>query len=94
MIPNYGKIWRAGFSISTAFVESTVNLFISKRFAKKQQMQWTEKGIHLLMQIRAKTFNDESIGNFKQWYPDFIAEETTIAIPKKSKKFRSKKTVE
>jgi hypothetical protein len=29
--------------ISSAFVEATVNLVVSKRFAKKQQMQWTRR---------------------------------------------------
>jgi hypothetical protein len=36
--------------ISTAFVESTVNRVVSKRFAKKQQMQWSKKGAHRLPQ--------------------------------------------
>ncbi|GLS37430.1 hypothetical protein GCM10010869_30230 [Mesorhizobium tianshanense] len=40
--------------VSTAFVESTVNKVIAKRFAKKQQMQWTPRGVHLLMQLRTR----------------------------------------
>jgi hypothetical protein len=31
-------------SISTAFVESTFNRVVSRRFAKKQQMQWSKVG--------------------------------------------------
>jgi hypothetical protein len=38
-IINYGERFRSGERISTAFVESTVNTVIGKRFAKKQQMQ-------------------------------------------------------
>jgi hypothetical protein len=38
-IINYGERFRAGERISTAFVESTVNTVIGKRFAKRQQMQ-------------------------------------------------------
>ena len=38
-IPNYGDRYRYGEVISTAFVESTVNRVISKRFVKKQQMR-------------------------------------------------------
>jgi len=34
-IPNYGERRRYGEPISTAFVESTVNVVVSKRFAKK-----------------------------------------------------------
>jgi hypothetical protein len=43
-IPNYGERYRAGECISTGFVESTVKQVISKRFCKKQQMQWTKRG--------------------------------------------------
>jgi len=34
----------AGERISSAFVEATVNAVISKRLAKKQQMQWSKSG--------------------------------------------------
>jgi hypothetical protein len=47
-IPNYGERYRYGERISTGFVESTVNQVISKRFCKRQQMQWTKRGAHLL----------------------------------------------
>jgi hypothetical protein len=40
-IPNYGERYRHDETISTAFVESTVNQVISKRFVKKQQIKWT-----------------------------------------------------
>ena len=30
--------------------ESTVNPVVSKRFAKHQQMQWSKRGAHLLLQ--------------------------------------------
>jgi hypothetical protein len=38
-IPNYGDRYRHDETISTAFVESTVNYVVSKRFVKK--MVWT-----------------------------------------------------
>jgi hypothetical protein len=47
-IPNDGERYRYGERISTGFVESTVNQVISKRFCKRQQMQWTRRGAHLL----------------------------------------------
>src|SRR5215831_16030936 len=40
-IPNFGERYRQGETISTAFVESTINQVVSRRFVKKQQMQWT-----------------------------------------------------
>jgi hypothetical protein len=36
---DYGERYRSGWRISSAFVEATVNAVVSKRFAKKQQMQ-------------------------------------------------------
>ena len=40
--------------ISTAFVESTINQVVSRRFVKKQQMQWTLRNAHLLLQTRTR----------------------------------------
>lgn len=68
-IPNYGERWHNGEAISTGFVESTVNQVISKRFVKKQQMRWTPKGAHLLLQVRALALNKELRSKFQQWYP-------------------------
>jgi hypothetical protein len=48
--------------ISTAFVESTVNQVISK-----QQMQWTPRGAHLLLQTRTKVLNNELEAVFRRW---------------------------
>ncbi len=69
-IPNYGERRRAGEAISTAFVESTVNNVISKRMVKKQQMRWTPRGAHLLVQIRTRVLNDQLAENFHRWYPN------------------------
>ena len=68
-IPNYGERYRAGEAISTSFVESTVNQVISKRMVKKQQMRWTPRGAHLLLQVRTRVLNDELAGDFHRWYP-------------------------
>jgi hypothetical protein len=70
-IPNFGERYRNGDSISTAFVESTVNQVISKRFVKKQSMQWTQRGAHLLLQTRTRVLNDDLEGTFRNWYPHF-----------------------
>jgi hypothetical protein len=32
---------------------------VSKRFCKKQQMQWSKSGAHLLLQTRVKTLDGE-----------------------------------
>jgi hypothetical protein len=78
-IPNYGERYRYGERISTGFVESTVNQVISRRFCKKQQMQWTKRGAHLLLQTRVKTLNQELGVVFQRWYPDLQLEEEPLA---------------
>src|ERR1700686_3229215 len=70
-IPNFGERYRQGETISTAFVESTINQVVSRRFVKKQQMQWTLRGAHLLLQTRTKVLNDELDDVFRRWYPRF-----------------------
>jgi hypothetical protein len=79
LIPNYGERYRHGEAIATGFVESTVNQVVSKRFCKKQQMQWSKRGAHLLLQTRVKILNRELGAVFKRWYPDMEVEELAEA---------------
>src|SRR5438445_6017015 len=58
-IPNYGERYRYGEAISNVFVESAVNQVASKRMVKKQQMRWSPRGAHLLLQIRTRVLNDD-----------------------------------
>jgi hypothetical protein len=71
-IPKYGERFRAGEPISSAFVESAVNQVVSKRMVKKQQMRWTPRGAHLLLQVRTRVLNDELGAVFQRWYPAFV----------------------
>src|SRR5205823_4959165 len=73
-IPNFGERYRQGETISTAFVESTINQVVSKRLVKKQQMQWTPRGAHLLLQTRTKVLNHDLEDVFRSWYPQFHAQ--------------------
>ncbi len=52
-------------------MESTINQVVSRRFVKKQQMSWTLKGAHLLLQTRTKVLNNELEDVFRRWYPRF-----------------------
>jgi hypothetical protein len=70
-IPNYGERWRNQGEIATGFVESAVNQIVSKRFAKRQQMQWTKKGAHLLLQTRTWVLDNRLERMFQKWYPGF-----------------------
>ena len=73
MISNYGQLWREGKVISTAFIESLVNSLLGKRFTKKQQMQWTHAGAHLLLQTQTRVINGEPPATFRKWYPTYAA---------------------
>ena len=73
LIPNYGEKWRYGETISTAFVESTVNEVVAKRMVKKQQMQWSHAGAHAVLQTRTAVLNEELRSHFEAWYPAMAA---------------------
>ena len=82
LIPNYGEKWRYGETISTSFVESTINEVVAKRMVKKQQMQWTHEGAHYLLQTRTAVLNDELHDHFERWYPG-------LKIEKKAERLES-----
>jgi hypothetical protein len=71
LIPNYGERYRNGERIASGFVESAVNQVVSKRMVKRQQMQWSQRGAHLLLQIRTRVLNEEWENTFRKWYPVF-----------------------
>jgi hypothetical protein len=68
-IANYGDRYRHGETISTGFVESAINQVVSKRMVKKQQMRWTDRGAHLLVQVRTRVLNEEWRSTLLPWYP-------------------------
>jgi len=73
-ITNYGERYNQGDRISSGFVESTVNYVVAKRFCKRQQMQWSPKDAHLLLQMRTRVLNGELEQTFQKWYPSFRVE--------------------
>ena len=77
---NYGERFRAGERISSCLAESTVNAVISKRFAKRQQMQWTKRGAHLLLQIRTRALDDTLRPLFERWYPGLANDNATSGV--------------
>jgi hypothetical protein len=66
---NYGERFRSGERISSAMAESTVNAVVSKRFAKRQQTQWTRRGAHLLLQTRTRALDGTLRLLFERWHP-------------------------
>ena len=49
-------------------MEATVDLVISWRFVREQQMQWSKKGAHLLLQTRTETLDGILRDLFTRWY--------------------------
>ncbi len=74
--PNYGDRYRNEEAISSAVAESAVNQMVSKRFVKKQQMRWTRRGAHLLLQIRTRVLDDTLPATFQRWYPGMETSES------------------
>ncbi|MGI9487168.1 MAG: ISKra4 family transposase, partial [Geminicoccaceae bacterium] len=74
-IPDYEERRRQGKQIATSFVESTVNTLVGKRFAKNQQMQWSKKGAHHMLQIRSRTLDGSLQTMFKNWFPGLVTNE-------------------
>ena len=50
---DYGERYRAGKPISTTRAESTVNQLVNARMNKRQQMRWSPRGTHRVLQVRA-----------------------------------------
>jgi hypothetical protein len=69
-IPNYADRHRHGEPIATGFAESAVNQVVSKRMVKKQQMRWSQRGAHTLLQVRARVLNRQLRGDFERWHPE------------------------
>jgi hypothetical protein len=58
-IVNYGKRYRAGLRVASTLAEGAVNSIVGKRMAKSQQMRWSVRGAHMLMQVRTADVNGE-----------------------------------
>ena len=50
---DYSQRYRAGKPISTSRAEGTVNQLVSARMNKRQQMRWSPRGAHRVLQVRA-----------------------------------------
>ena len=44
---------------------------------KKQQMRWSPRGAHLLLQIRTRVLNDTLAEDYRRWYPDLSTTPST-----------------
>ena len=80
-IPNYAERHRYGERVSTAFAESTVNAVVGKRFAKRQQMRWSKRGAHLMLQTRTRVLDDTLRAKFQRWCPGLFHVQTPRIAP-------------
>jgi hypothetical protein len=51
-----------------------MNAVISKRFAKRQQMQWTSRRAHLLLQTRTRALDGTLRPLIERWYPGLVGD--------------------
>jgi hypothetical protein len=58
-IVDYGARYRSGRRIASSLAESAVDTLVARRMVKKQQMQWSLKGAHRLLQVRASVLNGD-----------------------------------
>ena len=79
-LANYGRRYRSGQRISTAFIESAVNQLIDKRMSKSQQMRWSPMGAHALLQVRAELVDGRLGAAFSRWYPGFGGESQRFQV--------------
>ena len=50
---DYRQRYCAGKPISTSRAEGTINQLVSARMNKRQQMRWSTRGAHRVLQVRA-----------------------------------------
>ena len=41
-------------------------------------MRWTERGAHLLLQVRTRVLNEDLRGTFHRWYPGMKADPSQV----------------
>ncbi len=79
-LPDYGKRYRSGQRISSAFVESKVNQLIDKRMSKSQQMRWDPQSAHQLLQVRVRVVDGQLRDDFSNWYPGFPQNDSELRL--------------
>jgi hypothetical protein len=63
-------------------VTPAANQVMSKRIAKKQRMQWSQRGAHPSLQVRTRVLNGDWGEAFRTWYPGFRRQaQSAVASP-------------
>jgi hypothetical protein len=75
ILVDYVNARQQGRRISTAPAESVMNHVVNRRMSKRQQMRWSVKGAHLLLQTRVSLLDGCLLGHFKLHFPHFRSPE-------------------
>jgi len=75
-IVDYGARYRSGRRVATSLAEAAVNSLVAKRMVKNQQMRWSQRGAHLMLQVRAAMINGNLWQRFRE-QPDM----PTLPVP-------------
>ncbi|MFZ2155472.1 MAG: hypothetical protein WAV72_05045, partial [Bradyrhizobium sp.] len=67
-IVDYGARHRSGCRIASSLAESAVDALVARRMVKRQQMQWSLKGAHRMLQVRAAVLNGD-LSKRLAWQP-------------------------
>jgi len=67
-IVDYGARYRSGRRIASSLAESAVDTLVARRMVKMQQMQWSLKGAHRMLQVRVAVLNGD-LSKRLAWQP-------------------------
>jgi len=76
---DYQRARKSGRRISSASAESVMNHVVNRRMSKRQQMRWSMKGAHCLLQTRVELLDGRLEGHFVKRFPHFRTPETGFA---------------
>jgi hypothetical protein len=79
ILVDHARARKQGRRISTAPAESIMNHLINRRMSKRQQMRWSAKGDHLMLQTRVELLDGRLPGHFKWRHRHFRSPELAAA---------------
>ena len=78
---DYGARRRQGKPISTAFVETAINVIVARRMTKKQQMRWNRWAVQPFLDVRVAVPEGILEALFRNPYPGFRPANDPLRFP-------------